>query len=280
MAELQVLIAAYGPDALEKIASLPHASHEGVEYVVSWQDYDRNRVPDRLRQREDFRIQYEESRGLCNNRNALLRLASADYAVIADDDLVYTPRHLENILEGFETFPDFDILTFRYESPDYPKTYPDHIFNLQKPPRGYFVTSMEIALNLKQIRRHSDWTDALSFNPAFGVNGLHFGSGEEDLFITRLLRKGYNAMFIPRDICMNTQSTTAERTGTTKEFIATKGAVMTYVKPGSWRLRMLAHALRASHGPKGNRIGFFRYCSWWLSGVREAHKNKVFENYR
>lgn len=273
---IDVLIAAYGEDALEKIGSLPHAPYPGVRYVVSWQNYDRTRIPESIESREDFLIHFEDSTGLCNNRNALISLAQGEIAVVSDDDLIYEASHFENIINAFAGNPDRHFLTFRYSSELYPKSYPKESFPLSKPPKGYFVTSMELAFNLKKIKEDFGSYADLHFNPFFGVNGSAFGSGEEDILISSLLKKGYSAKFIPRDICVNTDSTTSERIGASREFIETKGAVMLLIKPSSWFLRMLSHAYRADRSKGENRVPFFKYCGWWLAGVRKARKIKVF----
>ena len=275
MAELQVLISAFGPRALERIASLRHDSHPEVEYIVGWQKHEGAEIPRSLRERKDFRILPLDSTGLCNNRNDLLAKAEARFVLTGDDDLIYTERHLETALKGFRENPACHFLTFKYESEDYPKTYPDRSFNLKKPPRGYFLTSMELGLNLEKIR--SDFgRNAVEFNPAFGVNGTHFGSGEEDLLLASMLRKGMKGIFIPEYVCVNTDSTTSERIGHTREFIETKGAVITRIRPATCHLRMLAHAHRAAK----QGIPFFTYCKWWLSGAHKARKGKVFKNDR
>ena len=273
MPELQILIAAYGEDALEKIAGLLHASRPGVEYLVGWQRHDRNRIPASLAQRADFRIEFEDSEGLCNNRNSLLQKATAPFCVIADDDLEYTETHLEAVLEGFHENQDCHFLTFRYSSPHFPKDYPAESFDMAKPPKGYFVTSMELAFNLRKLREDFPNAGPALFNPAFGINGDWFCCGEEDILVSRLLGLGCKGRFIPKEICLNTDSTTSERISLTKPYIETKGAVMAYVRHRSWPLRMIAHALRT------REIPLTRYCRWWLAGVRKARRHKVFDNY-
>lgn len=268
MADIQILIAAFGPDAIERISALHHAVYPGVEYLVSWQNYDRNRIPESIADRQDFKIHFENSTGLCNNRNALLHNASADIVAIADDDLIYEVSHIKNLIEGFKKNPDCHFLTFRYASDKFPKTYPPETFDITRPPKGYFVTSMELAFNLKKIRE--DYKGELpQFDPAFGVNGSLFPCGEEDILIHSMLRRGMKGRFIPADICINTDSTTAERIGNSRQFIETKGAVMRIVKPSTRYLRMLTHAWR-SHTAQGlGHVSFLAYCRWWIAGEKK-----------
>lgn len=275
MSDLQILIAAFGPEALKRIANLPHPEMQGVEYLVSWQNHESQPVPSSLSEREDFKIFRESTIGLCHNRNALLKKATASHVLISDDDLSYSVGNIKSVINGFRRYPDCDFLTFRYESENDGKTYPAETFTMNKPPKGYFTTSMELALNLASIR---DKGISILFNTAFGVNGTHFGSGEEDILIASMLRHGLKGRYIPDFICFNTESTTSERNGTTQGFIQTKGAVMLYVKPHSWVMRMLTHAIRASRTPNPRHIPFLTYCKWWLQGVKMARNYKVFEN--
>ena len=271
--KIQVLISTYGPDGPYKIAALPHAPYPGVEYLIGWQNHDNRPVPKQISEREDFRVIRLESKGLCNNRNALLEEADADLTVISDDDLSYRASHFENLIKGVETFPNADFYAFRYQSKDYPKSYPDKSFDLNKPPKVYFVTSMELVFNRKKITRDFGNADMVRLNPYFGVNGDIFGSGEEDILVKRLLRKGMKGMYVPADICENTQSTTGEREMDTAPFIFAKGAAMKFMHPLTWPLRMILHALRS-------KTPFLKYCRWWISGVKKAASAKVFKNYR
>lgn len=268
MTDLQVLISTYGPRGLDSVAALPHPAMDGVEYLVSWQAHEDKPVPESLRNRKDFIIFREESLGLCNNRNALLSQASAPLVVISDDDLEYEEVHLRAVLRAFRENPDAHFLTFRYASERFPKPYPSHSFDLRKPPKGYFVTSMELALNLKKMRE--DGFGLPEFDPAFGINGTTFCCGEEDLLVYGMLKRGMSGRFIPEDICMNTDSTTSERIGATQPCIEAKGAVMRRIKPLSWPLRMITHALRSSKTKGSQHVAFLSYCRWWLNGVRKS----------
>lgn len=263
MVKLQVLICAYGPGAMENLATLHHTSIPEVEYLISWQKSDSQRIPDSLKNRKDINIYFETSEGLSNNRNALLRKAEADYVLIGDDDLIYENYHLINALQAFENNPEYHFLTFRYESEGFPKKYPEESFSFPKTPKGYFVTSMEIGFNLKKICEDFG-EETIRFNPAFGINGSTFCCGEEDILIYELQKKGMRGKYLPITICENTDSTTSERIGNFEGFIETKGAVVSYIKPFTWPLRMLTHAWRAR-----KEIPIIRYCKWWLSGVKK-----------
>lgn len=278
-ARLQVLVSAYGKDALQRISTLPHPAVDGVEYIVNWQDYDRSGIPEAIAARNDFRIFFDDSTGLSNNRNNAISLADCPLVLISDDDISYTEEMLRCVIKGFEDFPSHGILTFRYASSN-PKSYPDNSFSLASPPKGYFASSVEIALNLPLIMQKLGEGWQTLFNPAFGLNGTHFCCGEEDIMIHRLLQSGVEGRYIPETIACHPGNTTSERIKNAPEFVATKGAVVAALHPATWPLRMLTHARRASKEPALRKVGFFEYCRWWIQGVKKARRHRVFDNNR
>lgn len=268
--QVQILISTFGKDGLERITSQNYPETDNISYLISWQNSQGLEVPEWLRERKDMTIIRESSTGLCNNRNAALRKAQGPWVVIADDDLHYTPEQLMNLLKALKENQEADFLAFRYRNENFPKAYPEYSFEIGREPKNYFTSSVELAMNLRQLREKRFREDGEWFNPAFGINGTIFSSGEEDILIAEFLKKGFQGKYIPKYITTHSSPTTSEKAEDTREFIETKGAVMLYVKPHSWPLRMLTHAWRSS-------VPFGRYCRWWVDGVRKARKNKVFE---
>lgn len=255
-----MLIAAYGEEGIRRVSALTHPEVEGVEYIVSWQQYRRDAVPDTLRARKDFIILFEDSSGLSNNRNNALRHSSAPLVLISDDDVSYTGAHIQRILKAFEDNPKADVLTFRYESETCPKKSPEFAFDLSSPPKGYYVSSIEIALNMGRIKSKAGFRWQEMFNPAYGLGGTLFISGEEDILMEDLRRAGFQGRYLPEAIATHSGPTTSERLKDSPELVEAKGAVVSYIHPFSWPLRMAVHALRA-------RRPFIAYCRNWIAGV-------------
>lgn len=231
---LSVLVCTYGEEGIRRVADADYPVVNGVEYCVSWQlpegDPD---VPDALR-RPDVRIAVSRSRGLSKNRNLALKMARGEISLISDDDVRYVPRYFENLFEAFANHPEADIITFKYDSAFYPKPFPDHSFDLRKPPRFYFTTSFEIAFKTASIR------DRLRFDENFGI-GARWIAGEEDIFIHDAKKAGLNLRFIPQPVARHDGSTTSDRERANKKYVETKGAVMRILFPATWPLRMLRH---------------------------------------
>lgn len=271
---LEVLISTKGGDGIKRIASSSHPSLPGVRYVVSWQEGNPELLPESLAVRPDFKIIYADSVGLSKNRNNALKHSEAPIVLISDDDLEYSERHLENVISAFSENPDLPVLTFRYESSDFPRLYPSTEFDLNNPPKGYFAVSFEIALNLKRIKEEMDQDVIPLFNENFGL-GAMFGSGEEDLLINNLMRSGLRGKFVPRDVCIHKGPTTGIKEKYSPGFIQTQGAVVSHLRPVSWPLRLFLYALRHA-ADRDSPIGFFGYISQFIKGVVKAKRNRVF----
>lgn len=262
--QLQVLICTFGEAGIRRIAEASHPRIPGVEYIVSWQlgDSDGN-IPEGL-QRDDFRILLSDTRGLSRNRNIALDAASAPICLIADDDLKYNPDVFRNIIEVFKADPQLDIAAFRYSGGD-GKHYPDHEFDLRRPPKGYYVSSIELA-----FRRESVMASGIRFDLRFGI-GAQFPSGEENIWLHQLLQAGLKGKFFPITIANHEALTTGSRLGADPEFIRTKGAVMRILFPRSWPLRLLTHTLRNS---RKHALHTSTYIRSWLNGAKEINNRK------
>lgn len=270
---LQVMICAYGRDGLRRVAAASHPKTDGVEYLVSLQkdpyeeDYP---LPDVL-DRDDFRLIVHSTKGLAVNRNVALSKATAPLLLISDDDVDYTVEGLESVIKAFSDNPESDILTFRFESNAGQKQYPGEKASLSRPPKGYFVSSIEIAMRRTSVQ------GKVWFNENFGI-GACFPSGEEDIFLRDCLDAGLHGLFLPVTIARHDGKTTSERNLMLPSWPQTKGAVFLRLHPRQWPLRMLVHALREIPlWIKGLAPSPFFYCRHWLRGVRMARRMKVFE---
>ncbi len=263
--KLQVLICTLGEAGIKRVAAASHPSVEEVEYLVSWQLPERDvPIPEELSKRSDFRIVKNRTRGLSKNRNLALAAASAPICLIADDDLAYEADAFRKIIETFQDNPEIDIATFKYTGTD-SKSYPSETFNLSKPPKGYFITSFEIA-----FRRDKIIESGIKFNEDFGIGGK-FPAGEEDIWIHDMLRYGLRGKFFPTAIARHEGATTGIRLAADPELIRTKGAVFAHTHPWTWPLRMLAHAWRYQF-KLGRFSMLLQYCNLWIKGVGQAIK--------
>ena len=234
MTQLQVLICTFGPDGIRRVAECRHPQVDGVEYIVSWQlPEGEPEIPPCL-DRSDFRIFPSKTRGLSANRNLAFSHATAPLLLISDDDVEYTQEQLLTVTDVFDKIKDCEFICFRYESEPWRKQYPEATFPFsERSPKGYYVSSIEIALRGR----------VLSANASNGKPSITFNAAP-----------------------------TATKENGGKEFIQTKGAMIGYLHPATWPLRMLAHSLRQATGFKGRLL----YIRHWLSGFMKARRAGVY----
>lgn len=234
---LEVLICTYGNEGISRVANMNLPQVEGVKYLVSWQTDEFNLLlPDELH-RKDIRISTTNSKGLSVNRNHSIAKATGDICLIADDDLLYTGEQLKIIIDTFEKNPLIDIALFRH-SGNNNKQYPDYEFDLNsKMPKGYYITSFEIAFRRKSI------PSSLRFDTHFGV-GTSMPAGEEALFIHYAIKRGLKCRFFPKTIVSHKDLSTGARIPT-PGVLQANGAVIaaTYGLLGVFRLPIIAWRL-------------------------------------
>lgn len=258
--KLEVLIACYDEAGIKRIAAASHPVVDGVAYTVSWQKGDTD-IPEEIASRNDFRVIRTDSFGSANNRNNALAHARGEILLISDDDLHYTAEGLQRVIKAFDSRPQCDALTFRYDTDCVEKRYSEAEYDWQRPPKGAWVTSFEIAFRREAVK------GKVWFNPHFGVN-CDFCAGEEDIFFDTMLRMGLRIHFVPETICYHPGPTTCTRRDMAS-LVEAKGASFLAIRRGTWLLRMVVHALRSKQP--------IEYCRYWLRGVRKARRLRVFE---
>lgn len=269
--ELQVLICTYGREGLQRVAAASHPRLEGVEYLVCFQNPDSEEIDflEKLK-REDFKIITTFTKGLSINRNIALSQASAPLLLISDDDADYTANGLKTVIDSFKDNPESDIICFQYDSFSSRKLYPKESVNISQPPKGYFISSIEIAMRRESVQGR------IWFNENFGI-GATFPSGEEDVFVQDCLDLGLKGIFIPKTIVRHDGITTSERNYMLPTRPQTKGAIFLRLHPRQWPLRMIAHAIREIPlWRKGKVPSPLLYCINWLKGAAKAKKEHVF----
>lgn len=215
---LEVLICTLGRAGIERVARMTLPAVEGVRYTVSWQEADGGALP-RTLMRDDLRVVESPGTGLSRNRNAAFDTSRAGLLLIADDDLHYTRRGLETVIETFDRNAGVDVAAFAHEGGD-GKWFPDGEFDLARPVKGYYLTSFEMALRREVVTR-----GGVRFDERFGVGAPRFGAGEEQLFLNDALRAGYRGRFFPSVIVSHPGVTTGNRR-LTPAVLRGMGAVM------------------------------------------------------
>lgn len=232
-------------------------------------------------QREDVKLHIIHSRGVSKNRNNALSLATAPLSLLSDDDVDYTAEGLQAIIQAFEQAPQADVISFQFwqgekqnqgeqqnqgEKPNQ-KFYPDKAFHHQHPPKGFYISVIEIAFRTKKVQAHC------RFNENFGIGAEHFPSGEEDILLKDMLKAGLNCVYEPICICSHPSLSTGTRRFADPAFLQCKGAIFSYIHPNTWLLRLVKGAI--TEGRK-KRVSPWIFLSNTLKGVCLAKRLKVF----
>lgn len=269
MTQLQVLICTIGEDGINRVVNTYRPEVEGVEYLISWQQPDEKiEIPEELAIRKDYKVYITKSKGLCKNRNYAIQCASAPLCLISDDDVSYKTEELTNLISVFDKNPNSDIITVKYHSENYPKAYPDYSFNFPNVPKGYYVTSFEIAFRLAKVKNR------IKMNENFGIGATVFKSGEEDIFIFDAFKNGLNLRFEPIFVGTHNHSTTGDRDNQEPYFWKVKGAVFYHLHRRTWLPRIIVNAWRESKKTEKTIFYFLKYA---FAGIIYARRNNVFK---
>jgi len=238
---------------------------EDVRYLVSWQQSDvkpNDAVPEELH-RSDVRVVTLHGKGLSRNRNNALKYASGDICLIADDDLQFYLDGLREIIRKFSQNSMLDIATFCYSSKCFPKKYPGYEFDLCKFPKGYYVSSIEIAFRRTSVQCR------LWFDEHFGIGAPVLAAGEESVFMHDALCAGLNGRFFPIVIAKHDHPTTGERIATQKEVIMSNAAYLYVALRHDW---LLPRAILMAWRVHKKGVPLRKALEWVADGIIYARK--------
>lgn len=273
MPTLEVMICTIGPDALMRLDLSCYPASENVCYTIGWQlPGDNPHIPESISLRKDIKILFAPSCGLSVNRNYLLSQSSSPLLLVSDDDVEYKKEDFGKIIDAFRQRPGSSLLTFaRYSDATEciptsneakhiaEKSFPEHEFSLTGKPKGYYVSSIEIAF------RRADIAGKIKFDERFGL-GADFPFGEEEIFVNECVRNKLYCRYLPIKIVRH-DGVSSRNTNSIAD-AQTKGAVISMLHPYTWTLRMLAHAIR-EYGK--SPLSAIKYCKEWIKGIIRLH---------
>lgn len=251
--KLQVMICTHKREGLLRTAKMDLPKVKGVRYLISCQSSP-CRLPEELK-REDIEVHFTLSTGLSANRNNALSLVSSPYALIADDDVVFYPEGLAQIIKTFDSNPEIDIAAFMIDLPQ-KKTYPDQSHDLDKSFKNYNVASVEIAMRVSSVRRAGLW-----FNERLGAGTEWMMCGEEDLFLMNAKRAGLHGKFFPIKILNHPQPTTGTKWMREPGVLRAQGLIIS-LKYGMSRYPRLALKAKRSGGNILKNL-YYLMQGWW-----------------
>lgn len=193
--KLNILISTID-EGINSVSDLLLPYREDVEYIVSHQN--RNHpflaIPDELN-RPDVLVSQIAGQGVTKCRNNGLKLATGDVCVIADDDVIYTDKNFDAIVDAYKKH-NFDIVCFKINTgvnmKEY-KRYPKEVTAIHSIYQ-YSASAVEITFKRQSVHQKN-----IRFDERFGL-GSWLNTGHEDIFIHDALKKDLSVGFVPEYI--------------------------------------------------------------------------------
>ncbi len=201
---LDIAVCTYRKDGIERFAATNPPRIEGVRYILSWQARDGAKLPEALNGRDDIVVVEAPGYGLSLNRNNALKHCTAEFILIADDDVEYNAEGINRAIEAMRGDSDLALATFIVPRPSSPR-YPAASCVLgQRMPRGYWVVSFEIMLRRKLVAD-------LCFDTRLGIGAERMTCGEEEVFVLTARRRGLLCKFFPIEIGKHPHQSTGSK---------------------------------------------------------------------
>ena len=188
---------------VEVLASVMNASlRETVQHMNLQSDAVIINQCDRLGQ-EEMQISQENGeartirfysfpdRGIGRSRNEAILRARGDICLFSDADIVYEDGYETAILAEFEKNPQADMIIFNIEVEESRRTY--HITERK---RVHWYNCGRYGAVSFAVRRDSLLASGSTFSLLFG-GGAKYSNGEDSLFLTEFIQKGYKVYTAP-----------------------------------------------------------------------------------
>lgn len=245
MTTLDIAIATYLPQGIERLAATPPPRIDGVRYVISWQEHRDAPIPAPLL-RDDIGIWRYDGKGLSCNRNNAFSHCTSEWIMPSDDDLHYYPEGIKGLMEALDGSPECGFATFRAEH-DLGRNYPAGTVPLHWPlPKGYNPAVIEMA-----FRRGT----GLRCCPELGLNSPRMHGGEDEALLLSALKRGIAVRFFPVTVSRHDHPSTASRARLTPGNLLAMGCFLALGWPGTAALRVPLKAWRLW---RAGQSGLFR----------------------
>jgi glycosyltransferase involved in cell wall biosynthesis len=177
------------------LESLNKQTYQQFEVIVVSQDH-HDRVETMLDSFKDkLTIIHlkSELKGLSIARNLGLSVVSGDIVTFSDDDCWYPLEGFGKVISNMNQFQSPDIFCFQIYDPEqkeFYKNYHDTYIEKLNTRQIFQRSSIEIFIKLGRIQK-----EELFFNEQFGL-GAKYPSGEENIMLNQLHKKGYSLTYI------------------------------------------------------------------------------------
>ena len=188
------------------------------------------------------RLYSYNEKGASKSRNRLLENANGDICIFADDDMVYSKEY-ENIIKlEYEKNKKADGIIFYVENENKNREKNKiignkkiNLFDIMK------VRTYEITLRKETIKKIKK--QKIKFDSNFGPKGI-FNKGEETIFLSTLLKNGFNIYSVDKKIGTAQNDTSTWFTGFDEKYLYDQGAIFFKIAPKIYKLLILQYIVR------------------------------------
>lgn len=214
-----------------------------------------------------FQVRYfnTKERGVGRNRNLLLKNATADVCIFADDDMRFVDGYPLIAEKAFMECPDADILIFNLIEKN-PRRYINrkitriHRFNYAK------YGAARLAVRQQCLKEAG-----ISFSLLFG-GGAHYGSGEDTIFLKDCLKSGLKLYAVPYALAeIDQEAASTWFSGYNEKFFRDKGALYACLHPVLWPIYAVRFLIRYKEKYRGS-FSFLQALKHVFAGGREYRR--------
>lgn len=180
-----------------------------------------------------------KERGVGLSRNSALMRATADIIEFADDDMIFTDSHREDVLREFEKHPEADAILFSLESTN-PKR---PLLPIRRFARVRSKEALKYGCARLAVRREKVLYHNISFSLLFG-GGAKYGSGEDTVFLQDCLKAGLKIYKSPVLVAKVSQETSTWFKGYDDQYFFDKGALFAAALPHMCHIYALLSAVK------------------------------------
>ncbi|MCX7714963.1 MAG: glycosyltransferase family 2 protein [Clostridia bacterium] len=213
--------------------------------------------------RKNVKFYSFDERGIGRSRNQGIINSSGDICVFADEDCVFVDGYEEIIQDAFTKRPEADAFLFRVDVKNSDR--PVHI--IRKNRRMRFVHAMRYGIVGLAVRRECLLKKNVWFSLLFG-GGARYGSGEDTIFLTDLLRRGAEVYMSSTQIAETDCSASTWFNGFNSKYFFDKGALHAAIFGKKARLSVIVSSFRWCR-KLGKRRGFLEILKLMNEGISD-----------
>lgn len=177
--KLEVLVSTMNQDDMSLVEKMNIQTDAIIINQTNKKDYRENIINGKKNRMYSF-----DERGVGLSRNNALMRSNADICLMADDDMVYVEGYEQIVINAFKQNPNADMMIFNV--PIHKKNGETKI-KVKKNGRVRFFNALKFGTVNFAFKREIILKKNIYFSLLFG-GGARFGSGEDSIFITDVLK--------------------------------------------------------------------------------------------